>query len=220
MQKTEDERKCIGLIRVLTTEDMTLLNCHGKIIMEAFPSLHVKSACIPDQHEGIHDDATEKEAVPKIIALARAMEKRGSDAIIVSCAGDPAVEMLQQMLSIPVIGAGSAAAAVAGACGKKVGVIGLTAEAPLPIRRILGDLFVANLVPEGVFTTLDLLRPEGKAATMAAARTLSDAGAELFLLACTGMSTIGVAEDIRHAISMPVVDPVRAEASLAWAICG
>ena len=220
MQKTGGEQKRIGLIRVLTTEDPALLNCHAKIIMTAFPSLCVESSCIPDQSEGIYDDATEKKAVPKIIDLAQTMQKQGSNAVIISCAGDPAVGMLQQMLSVPVIGAGSAAATLALACGKKVGVLGLTSEAPLPIRHILRDLFVTNLVPEGVSTTLDLLRPEGKTATIIAAKRLCDAGAEVLLLACTGMSTIGVAEDIRRTLSIPVIDPVRAEASLAWAICG
>ena len=52
----------IGLIRVLTTEDAQLLQTHGRLIMERFPSLQVTSRCIPDHPSGVHNEATERSA--------------------------------------------------------------------------------------------------------------------------------------------------------------
>ncbi|GAB1428986.1 aspartate/glutamate racemase family protein [Aminivibrio sp.] len=211
-----EKKRRIGLIRVLTTKDTALLNLHGELVMQYFPQFHVISECIPDQPEGIHDDATEKIAVPKVLALARKMESEGVEAVIISCAGDPAVEEASGMLKIPVIGAGRAAASVAVALNSPVGVLGLTPEVPGAMRRILGEFLVADAVPEGVESTLDLMKPEGLAVAIETGRALKAKGAGVIALACTGMSTIGLASKLRSELSIPVVDPVRAEAAVAW----
>lgn len=210
----------IGLIRVLTTADAELLNLHGKLIMEYFPGFEVLSSCIPDQPEGIHDDATEEIAVPKVMALARQMAADGMRAVIISCAGDPAVWQAALELDVPVIGAGRAAACMAHALGCPVGVLGITEKPPQAIVDILGTNLVADAVPEGVSSTLDLMKPEGMGAVYEAGRGLLDKGARAILLACTGLSTIGAADKLQKTLGVPVIDPVRAEAAALWAALG
>lgn len=209
-----------GLIRVLTTSDTELLNLHGKLIMEYFPRFEVLSSCIPDQPEGIHDDATEETAIPKVMAMARRMAADGMRAVIISCAGDPAVRQAASELDIPVIGAGRAAACMANALGCPVGVLGITEKVPQTIVDILGTNLVADAVPEGVSSTLDLMRPEGMEAVYEAGRGLLDKGARALLLACTGLSTIGAADKLQKTLGVPVIDPVRAEAAALWAALG
>ena len=63
----------VGLIRVLTTTDEPLLQSHGALLRQYFPMLDVHSRCLPDQPEGIHDEATMAVGVPKVVALAREM---------------------------------------------------------------------------------------------------------------------------------------------------
>ena len=65
----------VGLIRVLTTDDPNLLGMHGELIESYFPMLEIESRCIPDQPEGIHDDATMSLGVPKVVELAQQMYK-------------------------------------------------------------------------------------------------------------------------------------------------
>lgn len=101
-----------GVIRVLTTQDPELLAAHGRILEQEY-GLSTVNRCIPDQPKGIYDDESERIAIPKIIRLARELASEGVDAIVVSCAADPAVADLRSELQIPVIGAGSALAAVA-----------------------------------------------------------------------------------------------------------
>ena len=103
----------IGLIRVLTTNDLEVLGSHGNIIMDHFPELEVITHCIPGQPQGVFDQITEKQAWPKVVALAQEMATDGLKAIIVSCAADPGVRQAREVLDIPVIGAGSVAAHVA-----------------------------------------------------------------------------------------------------------
>lgn len=210
--------KRAGVIRVLTTQDEELLSLHGRLISRFFPQIETVSACIPDQYAGVHDDETEKLAIPKVIALAWQMKNDGLDAIVVSCAGDPGVVELSKELPIPVIGAGRAVASVARALALPVGVLGLTIKVPNAIKAILGDFLVADVVPTGVSSTLDLMTQDGFNATLDAGRYLKCRGAKAIALACTGMATIDVAPRLSADLGIPVIDPVKAEAALTWTI--
>lgn len=210
-------KKRIGLIRVLTTDNQKLLNLHGNNIMMYFPGLEVVSRCIPDQPEGIHDDYTHEMAVPKVFAMGKQMEEEGFEGIIVSCAGDPGVSILSEELNIPVVGAGRSAAGVARGLDLPVGVLGLTEQVPPAISEILGELQTADIVPEGVLSTLDLMKPSGAESMIAAGEELKQSGARAILLACTGMSTVGAAGILKKVLSIPIIDPVRSEAAVIWA---
>ncbi|MFN3268355.1 MAG: AroM family protein, partial [Zestosphaera sp.] len=200
----------VGLIRVLTTKDEELLNLHGRIIESAFPELRVVSRCIEDQPKGIYDRESEELAKPKILRLAREFEKEGVNAIIVSCAADPAVKEARKEMRVPVIGAGSAAASIALAYGDKVGVLNLTEDTPEVIKRVLGSHLVAEGKPEGVRNTLDLMTNWGREAAKKALNDLLKHGVDVIVLACTGYSTIGFARIAEEIAGIPVVDPVVA----------
>src|SRR5690554_4879665 len=102
--------KKVGLIRVLTTDDVAMLNEHGNIMNELY-GLNVISRCIPEQPHGVYDNQSHQEAVPKIVKLAQDMVLRdGVSAVTISCAADPALEECRSVLNVPVIGAGSTGA--------------------------------------------------------------------------------------------------------------
>ncbi len=206
------------MIRVLTTEDKKLLDLHGKIIRAAFPEIEVESRCIPDQYDGVHDDATEALAVPKVVSLGYQFEDEGFNAVYVSCVGDPGVESLQEKLSIPVIGAGRAVAHQISAFGMPVGALGITDEAPGVTRAILGKRLLKVARPKKIHTTLDLFRPEAEGELIEAGRSLKDCGAKGIFLACTGLSTIGIAPRLRKSLGVTVFDPLRAAMSALWAV--
>lgn len=207
----------IGLIRVVTLSDEQMLNLHGQLIEHYFPELQVESRCIDAQPTGIHDEQTEQLAVPKIIKLAK--EWQGLDAIVVSCANDPAVKELREELSIPVIGAGESTALLATRYGQTFGVLGITEEIPRGYRKTFGDRIVGNCLPEGIHSTLDLLTTEGKKSVTAKALKLKELGAEVIALACTGMSTIGIAKELEQVCHIPVIDPVMAEGLMTYFEC-
>ena len=204
----------IGLIRVLTLEDEKLLNLHGRLIERAFPELKVVTRCIEDQPKGIYDDKTEEIAKPKILKLVKEFEKEGVNAIIISCAADPAVEEAREVVSVPVIGAGSAVSALALAYGTGIGVLNLTEETPKVIKRILGRNLIAEDHPEGVRNTLDLMTEWGKREVIKAAKRLKRRGAEVIVLGCTGLSTIRIAPVLEEAVGIPVLDPVIASGAV------
>jgi allantoin racemase len=198
----------VGVIRVLTTDDPDLLNAHGLALKKEY-GFTVVSECIPEQPSGVHSDATFQLAVPKIAALASSLGAK-VDALIVSCAADPGLSEAIDSVNIPVVGAGSAAAAIALTQGQSIGILNLTPETPPSITGVLGNHLVAAVTPEGVSETRHLLSPAGKSATFDAAQKLIDQGADVILLACTGMTSIGIAGELRERFNIPIVDPVLA----------
>ncbi len=206
----------IGLIRVLTTKDENLLGAHGRLVESRFPELEVESRCIDDQPKGIYDENTSATALPKILRLGEEMERARMKAIVVSCADDPGVEGLRNVVKIPVIGAGSSCACLALSRGTRIGTLGIREGAPRVMKDILGEHLVAETRPEGVRTTLDLMTGEGKENALSAAEYLRKTGAVVIALACTGYTTIGIARDLERAVGIPVIDAVEAAGLFAW----
>mgnify|MGYP001777451224 FL=1 len=207
----------IGLVRVITLADRAQAECHARQIMERFPALEVETLCIPGQPEGIHSPGTKAEAVPKILDTAMAF--RDKDAIIISCADDPGVEQLRALLPVPVVGAGSSVAALARRWGPRAGVLGITDYAPDPYAEMFGENLINLGRPDHVASTLDLMTEAGRQGVLDLGRRLKAAGAQSIALACTGMSTVGMAPRLQEAVGLPVVDPVLAEGLFAYYEC-
>ncbi|MBJ7220530.1 MULTISPECIES: aspartate/glutamate racemase family protein [unclassified Brenneria] len=203
----------LGIIRVLTTQDQTLLEEHGRLLEQEY-GLSSISRCISEQEHGIFDQRSEAIAVPKIIALGQSFQQAGCQAIFLSCAADPGLEQLRQAVTIPVISAGSACARIAASLKLPVAVIGIGGQAPAPFRRLLGET-VAYARPDGVTQTTDLLTPEGKESAFACARQLYDNGAKAIAFSCTGLSTIALASRIRQEIGCVAIDAVSAAGMFA-----
>lgn len=209
----------IGLVRVITLEESDLLNVHARILSDYYPNIEAVSFCIPDQPKGIYDEATERTAVPKIIALADILQNKGVDAVFISCAADPAVAECRKKLDIPVIGAGSAAAGMAAAISDSIGILRITDRVPTVISNILGEKIIGDIKPCGVSNTLDLLGYEGRSSAMEAAGLLKEKGCDAILLACTGMSTAGIAKGIKENLHLRVIDPIEAAAFYINCVC-
>jgi len=208
------QKSRIGLIRVLSVKDKKLAGSHGRLIEKYFPDLQIISECIKGQPNGIYDEETEKMAIPKIVQMLANKEK--VKAIIVSCAADPGVSELRKLVQIPVIGAGSSVSAVALSYGTKVGTFGITEQTPEIMQEILGNHLLAETRPVGVKTTLDLMTDEGKGKAFESIKYLKEKGAKVIALACTGYSTIGIANDLEKEVGIPVLDAVIAAGLFAW----
>jgi len=202
----------VGIIRVLTTSDRRLLNSHGRLLQETF-GFDVTSRCIPDQPSGVYDAESLRRAVPKVVELALDMAG-DADALIVSCAADPGLAEVRGLVNIPVIGAGSAAAAAALTFGGRVGVLGLKHSVPCPISDALGERMLLIDGPESVETPEGFLMPTGIFDALAAAHMLVDAGADVIVEASTGLTSIGMADVLRSRLGIPVIDPVMAAGSM------
>ncbi|WP_035776371.1 aspartate/glutamate racemase family protein [Arthrobacter sp. H5] len=202
----------IVLIRVLSTNDPRLLNAHVQVVREAF-GLDVVSYAVPDQPEGVHDADSFRSAASKVSALVLSLGG-DVDGILISCSSDPGAGEARALVNIPVVGAGSAGAGTALALGSRVGVLALHSGTPAAVNRVLGDALRTVESPEGVHKTTELLTPSGVHETYRAAERLIDAGADVILQACTGLTSMGVAEQLRRRFRVPVIDAVLAAAAV------
>lgn len=198
----------LGIIRVLTHDDAHFVEEHGRLIQQEYGIASI-SRCIDEQRNGIFDAASEALAVPKIIALGKALEAQGCTALFLSCAADPGLALLRAAVSIPVVAAGSASASIAAMLKRPVAVMGIGAAAPAPFRTLLGEE-VLYARPEGVTKTTDLLTPEGRASALACADKLYQQGVEVIAFSCTGFSTIALADAIRVKPGRIAIDAVSA----------
>ncbi|MGO5130577.1 aspartate/glutamate racemase family protein [Mitsuokella jalaludinii] len=203
----------LGIIRVLTHNDQGFVDMHGNAIT-SFYHIPTISRCIPEQYQGVHDEATKAQAIPKIVALAKELEERGAKALLISCAADPGVAEARAAVTIPVLGAGTCVAAVARSLGAHVGVLNLTGTTPPSLRNVLGDAFFQEIAPQGIENTTQLQTPAGKAAAIAALREL-ECCCDVVALACTGFNTMGLAQEMRPLLSIPIVDPIEASGAIA-----
>jgi allantoin racemase len=135
------------------------------------------------------------------------------DGILISCSSEPGLEQLRGSLAIPVVGAGSAGAAAALALGHRVGVLALNGSAPAAVSRVLGAHLVAVESSRGARTTTELLTPNGVFETYRAAERLIRADVDVILQACTGLTSMGIASEMRRRYGIPVVDAVLAAGS-------
>jgi|SRR5699024_5029327 len=207
----------LGIIRVLTTEDLTVLNEHGKQ-MEAFLGIKNETECISDQWNGIYDEKSEEQALPKIVSLAENMiNKNRYTALTISCAADPALEALQKDKKVPIIGAGSSGANIAKSLGNKVGVLGITSEAPTSIQNILGnDLIYKN--NKDIRKTTDLFQDDAKNKLYETTYQLINENVDVILFACTGFSTIKLKDFLKKYTKKPIVDLIEAQSLIYKAI--
>ncbi|AUI51831.1 Asp/Glu/hydantoin racemase [Arthrobacter crystallopoietes] len=211
--------KRVGLIRTLSTEARGLLQLHGQILQSAFP-FAVVSRAVPFQPEAVHDAESCVRAAPKVVALAKELAPT-VDGIIVSCSADPGLAEARLAVDVPVVGAGAAGAAAALAMGARVGVLGLTPEAPEAVASVLGARLLAVESPQSVNFSRELLTPTGVFESLDAGHRLADAEADVILLACTGFTSMGIGKELHRRLGLPVVDGVLAAgAALAAAESG
>ena len=201
----------VGLVRVMTQAKQELIDEQGKLIEGLFPFIEVKSRCIENQPRGIHDAETERIAGPKIVNVARELEGEGAEVVIISCAADPALGLVRNELRIPVIGAGSATAAVALNLGRDIGVMGIGQELPEAMAELLGDRLKSYKRIEGIETALDLKSPDARERVLGAARAITARSkVDVIALACAGLSTLDVDNAIEQEFGVYTVNPVIA----------
>lgn len=207
----------IGIIRVLTTTDENVLLYHEKKLGEMFPQFNLSTKCIENQYEGIHDEETMEVAVPKIVKMAKEWEK-DLDGIIISCAGDPAVDILEKEISIPVVGGGKSTAILSLAGNGNVGIIGIEDEPPKNYIDILKYKLLAYEKPSGICSTNDLQTEEGKKEIINSAKKLIELGADTIAFACTGLTTTN-AKNLLKGLNVRVLDSVESEGIMMLAEC-
>ncbi|MBM9594768.1 aspartate/glutamate racemase family protein [Roseitranquillus sediminis] len=159
-----------------------------------------------------------------VIERAIEAERRGFDAVITGCFGDPGVEAARERVRIPVIAPGETALLTARMIGQHFSVL-----SPLPetvpivreqIHRTGMHPFVASIRSFGVPVERIRDRDPKTVADLIALgrRCVNEDGADAIVCACASMSLL--ADEIAPRIGVPVVNSVRLSLRAAEMLVG
>ncbi len=188
---------------------------HKKELSEEFPDVDV--TCLDKGPDSVESFIDEVDAGLQLAKLVKDAEKKGFDAVVVSCFTNPALPALREIVSIPVVGAGEASLYVAASLGDKIGILSVLKNTNPVVRHMVKGLGLE----ERVVTIRDVGIPVlglSHGGTVedqifdACLKAITEDGAEVLVLGCTGM--VGLSDRLQERLKdkgyeVPVVDPIR-----------
>ena len=145
----------------------------------------------------------------------------GADAILLACFGDPGLDALREVASVPVIGLVEAAGHEASAGGRRYAIVtggerwGPMLEEMLRLRNLDGSLAaIRTVAPSGAAIAAD---PDGSIAMLAQAceSVVQEDGAQAVILGGAGL--VNLAARVQPYVSAPVICSVEAGVRAALA---
>ena len=195
----------------------------------ASPGVHVErladftaSAIHPDTIESLYDEAL---LAPWTVEMCVEAERRGYDAVITGCVGDPGVEAAREQVRIPVIGPGMAAFHTAAMLGYSFAVLSPLDSTVRPTWTLvrhagLGERCVSVRPVNCSVTALRAGGSETFGKVLAVARRcIEEDGADALVLACASMSHV-FGDALAAAVVVPVVNALRVSVRMAEMLVG
>ncbi len=165
-------------------------------------------------------------SVPETLKLIVDVERRGYDAGIIGCYGDPGIDAARELVRIPVVGPGESAMLVACCLAEKFSIITVLPNALPALRkqvRALGlESHLASVRSIGI-PVLELrarFEEAKKAMIEEGSRAIDNDDAHALILGCMSEGFLGVAEEMSRNLGVPVVNPVKVSVKMAELLVG
>lgn len=172
--------------------------------------------------ESLYDEAL---LAPWNVEMSVEAERRGFDAVITGCVGDPGVEAAREMVRIPVIGPGQAALHTAAMLGYTFSVLSPLDSTVGPTRALVRhhslESRCASVRPVNCSVmTLREGRPETFRTVLdVARRCIDEDGVDTLVLACASLSHV-LGDRLADTLPVPVVNALRVSLRMAELIVG
>src|SRR5688500_4706479 len=148
-----------------------------------------------------------------LMELAVELEREGFDAIVPGCFGDPGIDGMRELVSIPVVGPGATSMLVAANLGHRFGVVTVLENVIRPLENLATLTGVAAKLASvrqiGV-PVLDLNRdPEATFARLVdvSRRSVEEDRADVLVLGCGTLSFR--AAELQEIVGVPVINPLQ-----------
>jgi allantoin racemase len=214
----------IELITPIITEGIRTLD-------EVRPSeradLRITQCLIENGPASIESEFDEALCVPDTIRRAIEAERRGANAIIIDCMGDPGLAACREAVTIPVVGPAQTAMHVASMLGHRFAFITVLQRLRAVIARLVAGYGLNDTY--GSFRAIDIPVLEIEKDPGALQRALSreaiaavkEDGVDVIVLGCTGF--LGCASAMRKSLldagcDVPVIDPIPLAVQMADAL--
>lgn len=181
---------------------------------------------VPEGPASIESMYEEYLSIPATVRTAISLEQDGWDAIILGCYGDPGLDALRELISIPVVGPGEATALMAASLGHRFSIITITESVIAFTERLVRDAGVGDKLAsvraidipvlelhDDREQTIDATIREGR-------RAIEEDRADTLILGCMSMGFLEVAEAVAPELGVPVLNPGKTSLKFAEALVG
>jgi allantoin racemase len=159
--------------------------------------------------------------IPPTIELAADAQSRGYEALIIGCYGDPGIEALRELLTIPIVGPGEASMHIAAMTGYQFSILTILKNIVNPLKNLakklsledkLASIRVINKpvlsLRENIGETKERLLKEGREA-------IEKDGADTLILGCMSEAFLGLSDYLQEELGVPVINPVAVSVKIA-----
>lgn len=204
----------IHLITPIITKGIRTLDDIAEYASEDIEFRHSLLDKGPSSIESEYDEAL---AIPDTIQKAIEAEKAGADAIVIDCMGDPGLNAVREVVSIPVLGPAETSMHAAAMMGHSFTVVTVV-DGVVPMIHNLAKIYgiseklnsirVINMPVLEIEKDFEKTQRKLAQASLAAVK---DDGADVIILGCTGF--LGCVEKITellesNGLDIPVIDPI------------
>lgn len=192
----------------------------------AAPGTEVGIDDVPEGPASIESMYEEYLSIPATIRRALELEQVGWDALILGCYGDPGLDGLRELISIPVIGPGEATVLMAASLGHRFSIITITDSVIPMAERQIRHVGVDNKLASVRAVNIPVLhlhhdRERTIEATIAAGRkAIQEDRADTLILGCMSMGFLEIAEAVAPELGVPVLNPGKTALKFAEATVG
>jgi allantoin racemase len=187
-----------------------VLQCH------ALKNTLVEITDIPYGPSSIESAYEEYLSVPGTVEMAIQAEKDNFNGMILGCFGDPGLEALREMVSIPVVGPGGTAMHIAAMLGNRFSIVTVLDSVVPSLERLarvvgldkqLASVRAVNIpvleLGQNIDSTTNRMLRESK-------KAIEEDGADVIVLGCMSMAFMGVSDKMQEPLGVPVVNPALA----------
>lgn len=181
---------------------------------------------VPEGPASIESMYEEYLSIPATVRAAISLEEDGWDAIILGCYGDPGLDALRELISIPVIGPGEATALIAASLGHRFSIITITESVIAFTERLVRNAGVGDKLASVRAIDIPVLelhddREQTIEATIREGRrAIEEDRADTLILGCMSMGFLEVAEAVAPELGVPVLNPGKSSLKFAEALVG
>jgi allantoin racemase len=191
------------------------------------PDLLITQCLIRQGPASIESQFDEALSIPDTIRRAMDAEKRGANALIIDCMGDPGLHACREAVTIPVVGPSQTAMHFASMLGHRFSFITVLER----LHSLVGNLVATYGLTQSYasFRAVDIpvldigvdMGKLGAALAREAIRAVKEDGADAIVLGCTGF--LGCAGSMRTTLlaegcDVPVIDPIPLAVQVADAL--
>jgi allantoin racemase len=211
-----------------TPEGRAEVERRGNLLAQyAAPGTRTGIEDVPEGPASIESMYEEYLSIPATVRRAVELEQSGEwDALILGCYGDPGLDALREMVSIPVIGPGEATALMAASLGHRFSIITITESVIAPTERQIRNVGVGEKLASVRVVGIPVLElHHNRERTIQATieqgwKAIKEDRADSLIVGCMSMGFLEIAEAAGNELGVPFLNPARVALKMAEATVG